>query len=151
MSATVIRIGSRMFLPPHGVARVLGVEERELASSSRSFYVLAIARGQVLLPVDKAAPSGMRELVSVAKAQALLELVATEVETEPAAEGYDEVLKTGRADEYTAVIRALSRRKSSKRLTTNERRLLRVARDYFVSEISAVLERPGSEIEKALP
>lgn len=153
MRSPVFRIGARLFYPPHGVARVLGVEERELGEGAQSFYVLALERGQVLLPVDKAIPDGVRTLVSPTKARALLKLVVTE----PAGAGdkqdansYEDVLKTGAADDYTEVLRTLLHRGRSSRLSSGERRLLRVARDYFVREISVVLDKTVVEIEEAL-
>lgn len=154
MRKSVLKIGARLFYPPHGVVRVLGVEEREIADGAQSFYVLALQRGQVLLPVDKALPDGVRKLVSPTKARALLKLVALrpdpDVGEKPSAESCADMLQRGAPDDYTELLRTLLHRTSGSRLSANERRVLRAARNYFINEISVVLDRPATEIEEAL-
>lgn len=159
MSAPILQIGARVFYPPHGVASVVAVEERELepGSDSQSFYVLALTRGRVLLPVDNGAPDGLRELVSASKARELLERVKTRPSSKPApsprarAAAYADLLRDGSPDGYTEVLRALLFRSRDGKLSANDRRVLEVARGYFVSEVSAALDKPDAEIEALLP
>lgn len=148
-----LQIGTRVFYPGFGVAAVMGVEERDFGASSQLFFSLKLDRGEtVLLPVDKVENAGVRDLVSVTRARKLLKRV---VQPPSRAENpsrrqrfaaYKEGLRAGAADNYTGILQRLLFRSQSRTLADDERRLLREARSYFVSEIANVLDMPREEI-----
>ena len=158
----VLTVGSRVFYPSHGVACVSGQEEREFSGHKQLFYVLTLDRGiTVLLPLQKVAQAGLRELVSPDKARELMKKVKTEPDAEP--EGkidrasrkkrdavYAEALRSGSADEYTEILRQLLFRSRSEKLSSSEQHVLDLARSCFVGEIGAALDRPAEEIEEDL-
>ncbi len=152
-----LRIGTRVFFPAHGVAIVIGVEEKAIGSHSQLFFALQLGgNDRVLLPVEKVEKAGVRDLVPVDRARRLLQQVTEEPSDDESSSRrarlaeYKESLRTGEADLYTSVLQRLLFRSRSHRLAVDEKRALREARGYFVSEMAAVLDVPQSEIENLL-
>ena len=152
-----LKIGSRLFYPGHGVVSVLGLEERAFGAAPQCFYVFGMSRSEkLLLPVGNLDKAGVRALVSAAKARKLLRQVATAPtsatgrSSQDRTADYTDGLRSGCPDRYTETLRELLFRARAKNLSSSDRRALEVARGYFVSEISAALARPASEIEAAL-
>lgn len=152
-----LRVGSQVFYPAHGVASVMGIEERAFGTSPESFYVLVLARGdRLLLPVGNVTRAGVRKLISATRARKLLKTVSTAPATDTAtswkarAATYLDGLRSGCPDRYTEILRYLLHRSRAAKLSTSDRDALRVARGYFVGEVSAALGQPGHEIEAAL-
>ena len=149
-------VGSSIFYPAHGVAEVVGIEQREVGQEQQEFYVLALTRGgKLLLPTANVEQAGVRALISQPKARALMKTVETapEVDDTPAKERaalYADALRGGAADRYTEILRQLLFRSKSDKLSSADRRLLDIARAYFCSEIGAVLERPSERIAEQL-
>jgi CarD family transcriptional regulator len=145
-------LGARVFYPAHGVADVVGVEERNFGSSPQLFFTLELVDGnKVLLPVHNVERAGVRDLVSVSTARELLEEVARapELDDTPRRQRvaeYKEGLRTGAADRYTAILQDLLHRSRAGKLAADEKRVLEEARGYFVTEIGAVLELSTDEI-----
>ena len=152
-----LRIGSRVFFPAHGVVSVLRVEEREFGPSPQDFYILGLARGgKVMLPVGNVTKAGVRDLVSVTKARELLKRVKTPpvanttTSWRERAATYEDALRSGSPDRYTEIVQELLFRAGSAKLSTNDKRVLEVARGYFAEEIGAVLDRPPRDVEAEL-
>jgi len=148
-----LQLGTRVFYPAHGVAVVIGVEERDFGGSPQLFFALELERGdKVLLPVGNVEKAGVRNLVSEARARQMLQrvsqepLVAEATSRRQRVAGYKDCLRTGAPDSYTDVLQALLFRARTKQLSTEERQVLEEARGYFVAEVSAVLEMRPSEI-----
>lgn len=152
-----LEIGSRVFLPPHGVASVLGIEEHSFGDSSQTFYVLGLSRGdKLLLPLDNVPTAGVRDLVSPSKARELLEQVSTAPATpspsywRERAATHADGLKSGDADKYTEILQQLLHRARREKLSATDQRTLQAARSYFVAEIAAVLDQSADAIEAVL-
>jgi len=157
-----LAVGSRVFCPGRGVARVLGIEERVFGGEAQAYYVLELEadRAKLMLPVGKVAQARVRDLVSAVKARALMksvlqEPVAVEVKLDMAsrklrAAGYSDALRSGSADRYTQAVRELSFRFQSRKLSPSEQQTLQVALAMFVGEISAALDRPLDDVRADL-
>jgi RNA polymerase-interacting CarD/CdnL/TRCF family regulator len=142
---------------------VVGIEEREFGGDTQVYYVLEldIDRGaKLMVPVGKVGQAGIRDLVSAAKARALMKAVAeeappAEVKSDPAARklraaGYSEALRSGSADRYTLAVRELLSRFRSGKLSPGEQQTLQQALAMFVGEVSAALGRPLEELRAEL-
>jgi CarD family transcriptional regulator len=156
-SARKLVVGSQVFYPAHGVASVRAIEERVFGPSPESFYVLVLARGdRLLLPVGNVAKAGVRKLISAAKARKLLKTATTAPASDTTtswkarAATYLEGLRSGCPDRYTEILRYLLFRARTAKLSTSDRDALRVARGYFVGEVTAVLDQPAHEIDEIL-
>jgi CarD family transcriptional regulator len=152
-----LQVGTQVFYPAYGVADVIGVEEKCFGPAPELFYVLVVGNGdRVLLPVKKVETVGVRELVSIAQAHALMEQVARNPMPDSATSHRQrlaqasELLKDGVAESYTQVLQRLLFRSRSHTLGMEEKRLLNRAQDYFVTEMAAVLAMPRADIAKHL-
>lgn len=158
-----LNVGARVFYPGHGVVRVAGMEERAFGGDVQVYYVLELEndRGtKLMLPVGKVGQAGVRDLVSAAKARALLkqfaeEVVPAEIKSDPAARrlraaGYSEALRSGSADRYTLAVRELLHRFRAGKLSPGEQQSLQQALALFVGEISAALDRSLDDIRAEL-
>ena len=157
-----LAVGSRVFFPGHGVARVLGIEERLFGGESQAYYVLELEadHAKLMLPVGKVAQARVRELVSPVKARALMKAVlqeppVAEVKFDAAsrklrAAGYTDALRSGSADRYTEAVRELSFRFRAKKLSPSEQQTLQQALAMFVGEISAALDRTLDDVRADL-
>ncbi len=150
-------IGTRVFLPPHGVAQLLGIEEHAFGEHSQTFYVLGLARGdKLLIPSENLSTAGLRELVSPSTAHRLLAQATTAPATpspsywRERAATHAEGLRTGEAEKYTEILQQLLHRSRTEKLSATDQHSLQVARGYFVAEISAALDQPAEAIEAAL-
>jgi RNA polymerase-interacting CarD/CdnL/TRCF family regulator len=102
----------------------------------------------------------VRNLVSAAKARALMKSVGEavepeEVKSDPAsrklrAAGYTEALRSGSPDRYTDTVRELLVRFRAGKLSTGEQVTLQQALAMFVGEVSAALDRPLDEVKAEL-
>jgi RNA polymerase-interacting CarD/CdnL/TRCF family regulator len=130
---------------------VTGIEERVLGQEKMVFYVLELDRGlRVLLPRDKIARAGVRDLITASKARELLASVRTrpkdpDVRNDHAARKeraamYADGLRSGSAERYTQILQELLFRARSGRLSPSEQQTLEIARGYFIGEIGAALK-----------
>ena len=158
-----LTVGARVFYPGHGVVRVVGMEEREFGGGMQVFYVLELEAdraAKLMLPVGRVGDAGVRNLVSAAKARALMKSVGEavepeEVKSDPAsrklrAAGYTEALRSGSPDRYTDTVRELLVRFRAGKLSTGEQVTLQQALAMFVGEVSAALDRPLDEVKAEL-
>lgn len=158
-----LTVKSRVFYPGHGVATVVGMEERSFGGDVQVYYVLAIASdraGTVMLPIDKVGQAGVRPLVSAKKARALMRAVA---DAPPAADikwdaasrkqratGYSEALRSGSADRYTQAVCELLARFRASKLSPTELQTLNQALAMFVGEVGAALDRALDDVRAEL-
>jgi RNA polymerase-interacting CarD/CdnL/TRCF family regulator len=161
-SLHTLAVGSRVFCPGRGVARVLGIEERVFGGEAQAYYVLELEadRAKLMLPVGKVAQARVRDLVSAVKARALMKTVvhepsAADVKFDPTsrrlrAASHSEALRSGSADLYTQAVRELLLRFRSGKLSPGEQQTLQQALTMFVGEISAALDRTLDDVRADL-
>jgi CarD family transcriptional regulator len=158
-----LAVGSRVFYPGRGVARVLGIEERLFGGETQAYYVLELEGDQakLMLPVGKVAQARVRDLISAGKARALMKAVLQEpppgddVKLDPAsrklrAAGYSEALRSGSPDRYTQAVRELLFRFRAGKLSPSEQQTLQQALAMFVREMSAALDRTLDDVRADL-
>jgi CarD family transcriptional regulator len=158
-----LTVGSLVFYPGHGVARVVATEEREFGGAMQSYYVLELAGDhgvKLMLPINNVARAGVRDLVSASKARSLMKEVVQDLsdgedKTDPAsrklrATGHIEALRSGSADRYTSTVRGLLARFRAGKLSAGEQQTLQHALAMFVGEVSAALDRPVDDVRAEL-
>ncbi|MDX2022493.1 MAG: CarD family transcriptional regulator [Deltaproteobacteria bacterium] len=151
-------VGDLAVYPAHGVAEVMGIETREIASSKQTFYILKILDNgmKVMIPTRNASAVGLRELIREDEVEEVFEILKSR---EIAVEGqtwnrryreYMEKIKTGSVFEIAEVLRDLQRLKSDKELSFGERKMLDTARTLLVKEIAVATKSNEVNIEEKL-
>jgi len=152
------RVGDKAVYPAQGVAEVVGIEEKEIASAVTSFYVLKILDSEmkIMVPTAKAEQVGLREVASkkdIAEVMSILKAKNVQVDKQTwnrRYRGFMEKIKTGSLFEVAEVYRDLSRLKSTKTLSFGERRMLDTARNLIVKELSVARNAPENKVESEL-
>ncbi len=151
-------VGDRAVYPAQGVAEVVGIEEKEIASTVTSFYVLKILDSEmkIMVPTAKADQVGLRQVASMPEIAEVMEILQEkEVQVDKQTwnrryRGFMEKIKTGSLFEVAEVYRDLSRLKSTKTLSFGERRMLDTARNLIVKEISVAKNASETRVETEL-
>lgn len=154
----LFRVGDKAVYPAQGVAEVVGIEEKEIASQVTSFYVLKILDSEmkIMVPTAKAEQVGLRAVASRSEIKDVMEILRQkQVQVDKQTwnrryRGFMEKIKTGSLFEVAEVYRDLSRLRSTKTLSFGERRMLDTARSLIVKELSVARNAPESRVESEL-
>ena len=152
------RVGDKAVYPAQGVAEVVGIEEKEIASQVTSFYVLKILDSEmkIMVPTAKADQVGLRCVATRSEIEEVMGILRQrEVQVDKQTwnrryRGFMEKIKTGSLFEVAEVYRDLSRLKSTKTLSFGERRMLDTARNLIVKELSVARNTSESRVESEL-
>ena len=148
-----MNIGEKVVYPMHGAGTITGIEENEVGGVVSSYYVFRLPMGnmKLMLPVDKVAEMGLRELISPAQVEQVVEVLRAE--SEPVQGSWNkrfhanlERLKSGNILEAAAIARNLSRQNSKKKISSGEKRLLDLSRQLVISELVCVCDKSPEEI-----
>ena len=148
-----MNIGEKVVYPMHGAGTITGIEENEVGGVVSSYYVFRLPMGnmKLMLPVDKVAEMDLRELISPAQVEQVVEVLRAE--SEPVQGSWNkrfhanlERLKSGNILEAAAIARNLSRQNSKKKISSGEKRLLDLSRQLVISELVCVCDKSPEEI-----
>lgn len=142
----MLRVGDQVVYPMHGAGEIAGVEECEIMGQVRQYFILQLPVGDVriMIPTDNADGIGLRQISPPETLEKVSEVLQQEPER-PLGSWNKRFhnnlnrLKTGDILEVAAVIRNLILQDKRKRISGGEKRLLELARQIFVSEISFAL------------
>ena len=151
-------VGDKASYPVRGIVEVMGIEEREIAGSRLSFYVLRALEtdDKVLVPVEGAQARGLRALVESDAASAVYALLddpgTLDVKEAPNRRHrhLKERLDTGCVEDAASVYRDLQRLREKKVLSFGEVRMLDTARGRLVTELSLATHQPLDEVSRRL-
>jgi len=131
--------------PTHGVGRIVGVEEQEIAGCKLELFVINFEKDKMTLrvPVTKCESAGMRKLSDddiVAKAMDTLRGRARVKRTmwSRRAQEYESKINSGSLISIAEVVRDLYRSDSQPEQSYSERQLYEAALDRMAREIAAV-------------
>ncbi len=156
------RVGDKAVYPTHGVAEVIGIEEKEISGNAVRFYSLKLLDSglRILVPVEKAEQVGLRQVVGERQIREVFEIlrerdIPVDKQTwNRRYRGFMDKLKTGSLFEVAEVYRDLSRLKVSKPLSFGERKMLDAAKSLLLKELSVARKttevKLESEIEQLL-
>jgi CarD family transcriptional regulator len=150
--------GDKAVHPAHGVGEITSIEQREIAGSKKSFYILKILDSgmTVMVPTDGAERLGLRRVISRKDAKKVLDILKEDevaVTSQPWNRRYREytdMLKSGSPFEVAKVLRDLYRLKSDKDLSFGERRLLEQARNLLVTELALARRCKEQRVEQEI-
>jgi len=162
MTVRDFKLKDKVVCPAQGVGEVTDIVDKEIAGKRQKFYVVKLLDTslRVMIPIESARNIGMRELVSDDQIKVIMSIIA---ERPPSLDnrtwnrryrGFMEKIKTGNLFDIAEVYRDLSLLKMEKSLSFGERRMLDLARNLIIKEISISKkwdeEKVLKEIEKPL-
>lgn len=149
------QIGDRIVHPMHGAGIVDEIVERTIDGQTETYYALRLALERVILyiPVKACGMLGVHPICSAEEAKALLEkLPALQIDVTTGwnrryRENMDR-LRSGDLLEVAGVIKGLTLRDRKRGLSTGEKKMLGLAKQILVSEISLALNREPEEMKR---
>jgi len=139
------KINEHVVYPAHGVGRIVGIEEQEIAGMSLELFVITFDKDKMTLrvPTGKLASVGMRKLAEegiVRKAMETLKGRARIKRTmwSRRAQEYDAKINSGDLVSIAEVVRDLYRSEQQPEQSYSERQLYEQALDRMAREIAAV-------------
>ena len=152
------KIGDKAVYPAHGVGQVTGIEEKEVAGCVERFYVLKILGNDmtILVPSSKAEKVGMRNIIAESQVTRVLSILkerGVQIDQQTWNRRYREYMekiKTGSVYEIAEVIRDLYVLKDDKELSFGERKMLEMAKNLLVKELSIAKRKKEKDIEEEL-
>ena len=152
------KIGDKAVYPAQGVAKVVGIDTKEINGTVISFYVLKVldSEMQILVPKDKADQVGLRAVATDEEVDEVFDILREQdVHIDKQTwnrryRGFMEKIKTGSLFEVAEVFRDLYRLKSTKTLSFGERRMLDTAKNLIVKELSVARNWTEQKVEMEL-
>ena len=150
-------VGDKIAHPMHGAGTIEGIEERKINGQTRKYYVLKIPVGGmvVMVPQESTDAVGIRAIVTPEEADEIIASLAglTSEMTQNWNKRYRENMmriKSGDLLEVARVIKGLLEREEEKGLSTGERKMLRAAKQIFMSELVRAKNMAYEEIEDSI-
>ncbi|MEF9917937.1 MAG: CarD family transcriptional regulator [Eubacterium sp.] len=147
-------IGDKIVYPMHGAGVVKTIEEKEIFDVTQMYYLMEIVSEgmEILIPVDRADESGVRNIVTPDVIDQMLESLTEPMD--PMNGNWNkryqenmEQLKSGDIFDVARVVRNLTLLDRKKGLSTGEKKMLTSARNFLISEMVLV---KGKNKEEAL-
>src|SRR5512133_4382770 len=158
LSNTQFKVGDRAVYPAQGVAEVMNIEEKDIAGSRQSFYVLRIldTDRKIMVPVSNANAVGLRQVISEQEIREIFDIlrertIGFDTQTwNRRYRGFMDKIKTGSIYDVAEVLRDLSRLKTDKQLSFGERRMLDTARTLIGKEVAIARSQTEEEVKNEI-
>jgi CarD family transcriptional regulator len=131
--------------PAHGVGRIVGIEEQEIAGMSLELFVITFEKDKMTLrvPTGKSASVGMRKLAEESVVKRAMETLKGRARIKRTmwsrrAQEYEAKINSGDLIAIAEVVRDLYRSESQPEQSYSERQLYEAALDRMAREIAAV-------------
>lgn len=150
----MLQIGDRVVYPMHGAGEIAGIENCEIMGQVKKYFILQLPVGgiKIMMPTDNVEGIGLRQISSPGTINKVAEILLNPPE-KPVGSWNKRFhnnlnrLKTGDILEAAAVIRNLILQDRRKKISGGEKRLLDLAKQIFISELSFALEVTTEEAE----
>lgn len=148
----MFHIGECVVYPMHGAGIIESIEEKEVLGSSKKYYILNLAQGEIkiMLPMEKAKDLGLRKIISKEQLPDVYSIINGNGDPEQLQNNWNrrymlnlEKLKSGDIFEVAGVFRTLREREEEKGLSTGEKKMLEDVKKIISSELALV---EGSEL-----
>ncbi len=144
----MFKTGDMAVYPAHGVGIIEAIEEKEVSGKKQTFYILRVTGNgmTIMIPTVNAMDTGLRQIVSSDDIDQIFDLLKSRkdlpVEYHPWNRRYKEYMekiKTGSLMEVALVLKELFLLKLEKSLSFGEKRMLEIAKNLIVKEISVAM------------
>ena len=154
----MFKIGDMAVYPAQGVGIIEAIETREIMGSEQSFYVIKILgnNAKIMIPKTGAQSVGLREVISEEEIPRVYEIlrerraIVDKQTWNKRYKEYWEKIKTGSVYEIAEVLRDLLMLKVDKDLSFGERKMMDIAKNLLVMEISIARDCNEEMVEKDL-
>lgn len=155
---TNFKIGDKAVYPAYGVGQIERIDEKEIAGTIMSFYVVRILDSEMTLmvPVNGVKNVGLRRLIKASQVKRVFDVfkendVVIDTTTwNRRQREYNEKIKTGSVFEIAEVMRDLYVLKKDKTLSFGERSMMDKARTLLIKELAIAKESDEESIEKKI-
>ena len=138
------KVGDKAVYPAHGVGVIESIESKEISGTKYNFYILRILDNDmtIMIPTKNIDAVGLREIIPTKEIPRVYEILKNrEISAENQTwnrryREYMEKIKTGSVFEVAEVLRDLILIKINKDLSFGERRILDMAKNLLVKELS---------------
>ena len=154
----MFKVGDMAVYPAHGVGVIEAIETKEVMGSEQSFYVMKILgnNATIMIPQSGARFVGLRDIISEEEIPIIYRILkekSTVIDKQTWNKRYKEYwekIKTGSVYEIAEVLRDLFTLKIDKDLSFGERKMMDIAKNLLVMEISIAKECNEDVVEKDL-
>lgn len=154
----MFKIGDMAVYPAQGVGIIEAIETREIMGNEQSFYVIKILgnNAKIMIPKTGAQSVGLREVISEEEIPRVYEIlrerraIVDKQTWNKRYKEYWEKIKTGSVYEIAEVLRDLLMLKVDKDLSFGERKMMDIAKNLLVMEISIARDCNEEMVEKDL-
>lgn len=154
----MFNIGDLAVYPAHGVGVIEGIEQKTIAGTENTFYIMRILENdmKIMIPKKNALQVGLRCIISDDDAdQVYLILQDKDIEFTPQTwnrryREYMEKIKTGSIFELAAVLRDLYLLQTDKPLSFGEKKMLDTAKGLLIKELSVAKNKTEEEIAQSI-
>lgn len=147
MTNTTYKTGDHVVYPTHGVGKVQGVEQQEIAGTTLELIIIEFDKDRMILrvPVAKADESGLRKLSSPDQMKTALKTLKGKSRVRRTmwsrrAQEYEAKINSGDPVAIAEVVRDLFRNTNQPDQSYSERQLYQAALDRLAREFAAVEE-----------
>jgi len=154
------KVGEKVVYPAHGVGIIDSIQTRVIQGKAQTFYMLRILDNDmtIMIPTDNVAAVGLRRVIGKDMVSKVYQILRERKKKKPVDQQtwnrryreYTEKIKTGSVLEIATVLRDLSVLKADKELSFGERKMLDLARNLLVKELSIAKAHPEEKIKQEL-
>ena len=136
-------IGQTVVYPHHGAATIEEIATRKIRGEEKTYLTLRVTQGdlKIQVPADNVDLVGVRDVVDEDGLEEVVSVLRAPYVEEPTNwsrrfKANQEKIATGDIVKVSEVVRDLTRRDASKKLSTGEKRMLTKARQILTSELA---------------
>jgi CarD family transcriptional regulator len=150
----MFQIGDKAVYPGHGVGVIEAIETKEISGKEQSFFILRILDNEmtIMIPKDNVAAVRLREVIrkiDVSKVIQILKDRDVTIDNQTWNRRYREYMEkinTGSIYEIAEVLRDLHLLRAEKELSFGERKIMDMAKNLLVKELSIARDVKESNI-----
>jgi CarD family transcriptional regulator len=152
----MFNIGDYAVCPGHGVGQLVDIEERELGTFKKQFYIIKILANGMTVMVPTDSENGIRKLVQDDEVEEVYKLLNDhDVKVDQSTwnrryRDYCIKIKTGSVVEIAEVLRQLFLLKQKKSLSFGEKKMLEQCRELLAQEFSILNKIDKNTVNKKI-
>ncbi len=145
------KVGDNAVYPGHGVAKITGIETKEIMDTELKFYTLTVVDTgmKVMVPQTNVENVGLRHVITPTQADEVLDILVNKEKTSKIDNQtwnrryreYMDKIKTGSVYEIAEVLRDLYLLQSDKDLSFGEKKMLAKAKTLLLAELTIVKDK----------
>ena len=157
---TTFKVGDKIVYPPLGIGVIEGVEEISIEGKSTSFFSIRILEKDAVIrvPLEKVEKVGLRKIIADSSVKDIVDILTSpptpqreeKVSWTVRHREYTDKIKSGSIEEVAEVYRDLMQLRKDKDLSFGERKILDLAQQFLIGEISEAKNIEPEEAEEFL-